>query len=384
MRFLFFCAQYLPTVGGVERYTYNLCKTLSEMGHSSTIVTSQLEGLAELENSENISIVRLPSYMLLNGRFPLLKRNSSFKSLMNEVFSSDYDMAIINTRFYPLSLYGAKQCHRRGISAIVIEHGSSHLSLGNHLVNVFVRIYEHLAIGVVKRYCKDFYGVSISCQKWLEHFRVKSHGVIYNAIDPEAINETAKSSALDIREKLCLTDEAVVVFSGRFLKEKGIYELLDAFKMLAADNSNAVLVMAGNGPLFQEVESKKPPNVHLVNQLSFMDSLALLKQADIFILPTYSEGFSTVTLEAAALGKCIISTPTGGNPELIQHMHSGMLLETVSPKSILSALQYALNDEAFRDELGCRVQQIVQEKFNWKSSANKLLMIAGQMGNQRT
>ena len=74
MKFCFFSTQYLPTVGGVERYTFNTARLLTERGHDVTVVTSSLKGLPQQEtDSYGIKVVRVPSYPLMNGRFPFVK-----------------------------------------------------------------------------------------------------------------------------------------------------------------------------------------------------------------------------------------------------------------------------------------------------------------------
>ena len=70
--YCFFSAQYLPSMGGVERYTYNLARHLIVKGNRVTVVTSAVRGLPEHEVSEGIEIYRLPSFGFLNGRFPIL------------------------------------------------------------------------------------------------------------------------------------------------------------------------------------------------------------------------------------------------------------------------------------------------------------------------
>ena len=380
MRFLFFAAQYIPTVGGVERYTYNLTKALATAGHSITIVTSELRDLPSEEKDGNIAIIRLPAYLPLNGRLPLLKKNRKFRRLAKKIFENKYDLAVINTRFYPLSLFASKQCGKRTIRAIVIEHGSGHLSLGNPFINFFVHIYEHIAIKRVYRFCEDFYGVSLSCTAWLEHFKITAKGVIYNAIDVAGVSLLAGRSSFNVREQFRLADKTVAVFSGRFLKEKGILELLEAFRYIGRSEDSVVLVMAGDGPLFSETAENLPDNVYLTGQLPYADSLALLKQSDLFILPTYSEGFSTVTLEAAAFGKLIITTPTGGNNELISSMKSGILLEEISAEAIAEAVRFALRNPEFRESCGNAVKQTVESGFNWAVSAEKIVSITGKIG----
>ncbi|MBQ3008418.1 MAG: glycosyltransferase [Oscillospiraceae bacterium] len=79
MNFCFFSTQYLPTVGGVERYTFNIARLLIQRGHRVTVVTSALPGLPEREtDSYGIDVVRVPSYLLMNGRFPFVKVTKFF------------------------------------------------------------------------------------------------------------------------------------------------------------------------------------------------------------------------------------------------------------------------------------------------------------------
>ena len=73
MKFLFFSAQYLPTVGGVERYTYNIASQLIKKGHSATVVTTALPALPSDEMSDGIEVIRLDSFRLMNGRFPVVR-----------------------------------------------------------------------------------------------------------------------------------------------------------------------------------------------------------------------------------------------------------------------------------------------------------------------
>ncbi|MCR5217570.1 glycosyltransferase [Treponema sp.] len=70
---LIFSAQYLPSWGGVEKYTFNLSKELLSRGHKITVVTSNVMNLSDYDYSDGIEVYRLPCINLLNGRFPVLK-----------------------------------------------------------------------------------------------------------------------------------------------------------------------------------------------------------------------------------------------------------------------------------------------------------------------
>ena len=377
MKFLFFAAQYLPTVGGVERYTYNLCNTLAEQKHACTVVTSALPSAPAYESDGGVSVVRLDSRPFMKGRFPLLKRTRAFRRAVKALFAHPYDLAVINTRFYPLSLFAARQCAKWGIPSIIIEHGTKHLSLDNPFLDFFGNLYEHMAMRCVRRYCSDFYGVSAACNAWLNHFGAAAKGVLYNSVDAGYIKRTASESGFDARKAYSLKETAfLVVFSSRFIREKGIFELIEAFEDFRKQEPDAALVMSGDGPLFEELKAGRPEGVYLAGSLPYADNLALIKQADVFILPSYSEGFSTVVLEAAALGACVITTYAGGSSELIENNRSGILLDEVSPAVIAEALLKARRDGAFRLSAGRAAEEKAATRFNWELTAASLLDIA--------
>ena len=163
-----FSAQYYPHVGGVERYTLYLSRKLIAAGNEVTIVTSNTGDLSGDEIQEGIQIYRLPCYDLLGGRYPVFKKNKEFKKVEKLIRMNQYDLVIINTRFYLHSLYGAKFAKSKGIPSIVIEHGTSHLSVNNKLFDTVGGWYEHFLTFLLKKYCNDYYGVSEACcPDWL-------------------------------------------------------------------------------------------------------------------------------------------------------------------------------------------------------------------------
>lgn len=378
MKFLFFAAQYLPTAGGVERFCNELAGKLIARGHSVTLVTSALPGLPDKEVCpKGIHIYRLPSRLFMKGRFPWVVGSVKTRELAREIFAQPYDFSLINTRFYALSLWGARQCARRSIPAAVLEHGTKHLSLEHPLLNAAGNAYEHLMMKAVRHYCDAFYAVSKAGSRWLAHFHVQSRGEIYNAVDSQALQAQIAACGCDIRQEYDLPSVAPCIsFVGRLIVEKGVWELLDAFQLVRQKVPAARLLLAGDGPLLADVQKKNVPGVLVLGQLDYGKTLSLIAQSGIFCLPTYSEGFSSTILEAAALRACIITTPTGGTPELIQNQKSGILLEDIQPATIANALVNALKNPAQSREMGEKVWQQVQARFTWDKTADTLLDIA--------
>ena len=92
-----FSAQYLPTVGGVERYTYNIARQLHKKGIDVSIVTSKIANLKDFEIQDGIKIYRLPCYNLMNGRFPTVKFNREYHKVMRQLKNQRFDLVITNT-----------------------------------------------------------------------------------------------------------------------------------------------------------------------------------------------------------------------------------------------------------------------------------------------
>ncbi|MDL2294050.1 glycosyltransferase family 4 protein [Ruminococcaceae bacterium OttesenSCG-928-D13] len=196
-------------------------------------------------------------------------------------------------------------------------------------------------------------------------------------MDAEAIEAAAGTARRDFHAEAGAAPGApLIAFIGRFIVEKGVRELLEAFAAFRSKYPGAALVMAGDGPLLPELRAAAPAGVLLPGALPYAESLGLMKQADIFCLPSYSEGFSTTILEAAALAACIVTTRTGGSPELIQNGESGILLDGHDPASIEKALLRCAESPALRAGMGAKARAAVQARFTWQRTAEKLLEIA--------
>ncbi|MDO4566685.1 MAG: glycosyltransferase family 4 protein, partial [Oscillospiraceae bacterium] len=155
MKICFFSAKYLPTVGGVERYTYNLAKRLVREGHEVFVVTSCLKGLPARErDGEGIEIFRLPVYHLMNDRFPFIKPCMEFKELARELWQENIDLCVINNHFYSSSVWAACACAKRGVPALLIGHATQYLMTGNPILSLAGRLYEHACAAIVKRKVK--------------------------------------------------------------------------------------------------------------------------------------------------------------------------------------------------------------------------------------
>ena len=114
MTICFFSAQYLPTPGGVERYTWNLALRCVRSGGRAIVVTSALPGLPDHEtDADGIEIYRLPVFAVMGGRFPVLRPGRALRALTRQLWRHKIDFCVIQTRMYVQSLWAAWAAKRR-------------------------------------------------------------------------------------------------------------------------------------------------------------------------------------------------------------------------------------------------------------------------------
>ena len=379
MKICIYSANYLPNIGGIEKFTERLSLQLRSMGHQVTIVTNNVFGLSDVEILDGeIKVYRLPCFPLIAGRFPVPKKNARYKELMNELFEQPVDGVLINARFYPHSFIGVEHAERCGLKPVLIDHGSAYLTFGNSLLDLLVIAYEHAMTALLKRHQIDFYGISNSSLRWLHTFQIDGLGVINNSIDAD--DYLLEASTRSFAEELDLdSDSLKVCFTGRLIPEKGIDELLGAAELLKDDNVE--FMIAGDGPLRKAAESRNPGNVHFLGRLPEEDIAALLGQCDIFCLPTRSEGFSTSLLEAAACYCTPVITNVGGVEEMIPSEEYGVVLSSQSSAFIARSLHdLGVDRERIRD-ISKKIGKRVRRLFSWEQTANKVIQAFKRANN---
>ena len=360
-----FSAQYLPHMGGVERYTYNIAKECLKRGHRVIVVTSANRELDAISEKEGIKVYRLPSFQLMNGRLPILKYNRRTRQLFNVLKNEQIDFCIVNTRFYFLSIAGMKFAYENHIPLITVEHGTAYLTFNNALLDFIERIYERAITRKGMKYCQHYYAVSEFSRQWLKEFGIEGEGVLYNSINPDDY----KDIIVDPSDKL---DGVTIAYTGRLIPEKGVSMLLEAFSILRKKYENIYLILVGEGPLETQIKQYNDDHIHYLGRKDNKDVIKILENTDIFCLPSRSEGFSTSILEAAYSKCCIITTARGGSKELINDPRYGIIIKNNAINLVCDALEKAITNEKYRQEVAQNVYERVINHFTWVQCVDEL------------
>lgn len=369
-----FAANYLPHVGGIENYTYHLARELTLKGCRVTVVTSNLYNGKQHEYSDDIEVYRMPCCSLIGDRYPVCKPNKEFKKIDSELGKYDFDFIIIHARFYFHSIYAAKFASRHKIPCFAIEHGSSHLSVNNRFLDFCGGIWEHMITAVLKKYCKHYYGVSKTACNWSTHFGIESEGVISPSVDINKIKNILQKPAVLYKKEYGISENATVIsFIGRIIPEKGIVQLLDAIEQLS--NDDLYLFVAGDGPLLNRLkEQYDNSRVIFLGQIDYEHVISLLKDTDIYCLPSVSEGMGISVLEAIASKVFVITTENVGAVEILSDSSYGYVMRSNTVNEIKKAIQSAL-DRDYRSVCIEKSYKRLNGNYTWEKTAEKVLEI---------
>jgi glycosyltransferase involved in cell wall biosynthesis len=160
----------------------------------------------------------------------------------------------------------------------------------------------------------------------------------------------------EVREKLGIGEQVVYGFVGSVRREKGVNELLGAFRSLLERGKNAALIILGSeaaaDPLDPELRrwSMACPEVHFCGLVN--DTHRYIAAMDILVHPSYREGFSMVIQEAGALGVPVITTDIPGPSEVIEKNVTGLLVPPRNTNLLAEAMLELANGHALRERMG--------------------------------
>ncbi|MFS0656770.1 teichuronic acid biosynthesis protein TuaC [Bacillus sp. 179-C3.3 HS] len=173
----------------------------------------------------------------------------------------------------------------------------------------------------------------------------------------------------DIRKRLGLPlGDKLVVYIGRLVREKGLLELADA----VSEMNGVKAVFVGKGPLEKELTERAGASMILAGQVPNHEVKDYLVAADLFALPSYSEGMPTVVLEALALKVPVIATRVGGLPSLFS-TYQHLLIDPRSTSELKEAIHAYLYENKWDVQVKEDLHQVVQSDYSSAKNAVQLI-----------
>ena len=201
-----------------------------------------------------------------------------------------------------------------------------------------------------------------------------------NGIDTDYFSKSEEvlQVSQNIERDLALKDKFTFCFVGRVVKDKGIDELLYAFNALTKEYADIALLIVGGfeeklDPIAQESQEILQTNSSIYHVGFVNDIRPYLAMSDLFVLPTYREGFPNVVLQASAMGLASIVTNINGCNEIIKNEYNGLLVEPKDKEALLSAMKVFLHNRDLATTLSVNSRSDIMQKYDRKVFYNYLL-----------
>lgn len=206
--------------------------------------------------------------------------------------------------------------------------------------------------------------------------------VIPNGIDLERFQNLSREEA---RNKLQIkADDKIIIFVGSLRPVKGVKYLIKAMKIVRQKEPNARLILIGNGEEKQDL-IKLTGDLNLGNLITFVGEIPnekvpeYMAASNVFVLPSLSEGFPLVSLEAMACGLPIVVSRVCGLPEIVEDGKNGFLVESGNPEQIAEKVLLLLEDDELRERMSRNNKEKVKD-YTWEGVIGRLERIYEAIG----
>ena len=193
-----------------------------------------------------------------------------------------------------------------------------------------------------------------------------SNGIDVNHFSVENISEETKTT---LREELnIIEDDIVFVFVGRLVTDKGINELISAFKKLSADHQNIKLLLVGTfeselDPLHDSTLNEIESNNNIINVGWQTDVRPYFAISNVLAFPSYREGFPNVVMQAGAMELPSIVTNINGCNEIIKEGVNGLIIPAKDENELYLAMLNIIENPSKQKELANASRKMICDNY---------------------
>lgn len=355
---------YKPHIGGVEKYVENFYKRLTKK--KILIITSKYDDLLNRNSQDhNIEILRIDSLKIIKDKYFI----PSFEGLkqISKVFKNHTNERTeihTHTRFYFNNFIASILAKKYKLNHYHFEHGSSFVKDGSLPVRIFSIIFDKTLGKYILKNASLVFPISNGVKTFLvENYKNISYGpILYNSYDFKENKFIRKPKPSILK----------ILFVGRLVKSKGIFELVETAKILIGEKLPFHLTIVGDGSEMEKIrkyvkENKLEKYIDLKGKLEYEKTQSLYPKYNLFINPSYSEGLPTTVLEALANSLVIVATDVGGTREIIPSKHL-IPKKDITPSMISNNIINIYNNWDKYQDIFYSIYSKSYQKFNWDNN----------------
>jgi len=364
MKILMVISYFAPKWGGDVNVCENISKSLAELGHDVTILTTNYEideNFVEATRKNGVKVTVLPSLAHLGLFIITPTLNSWLKKNINT-----FDILHVHHSRSFFNIFVCFHARKNSIPYIIQSHGNTLL---HHDKILLKKVYDTLWGTYDLQNASNVIALTESEIKQYQ-FRGVSHQkicLIPNGVDLNEFKNLPKNG--EFRKKFHIqTDYKIILYIGRLHGTKGLDLLIDAFYDLINRTPDTRLVIAGPDDGYLPTLLEKIQNLDLQNEIFVMgfitneEKIQAFIDSDVFVTPCYN-GFPVTFLEACACGTPIVTTKKGDVLEWIDNK-VGFVVD-YDKDQLCKKIQEIVTNEHLKKKFGDEGKKLIIERYNW-------------------
>lgn len=367
--------RYLPHVGGAERQLQQLAPRLRAHDFEVHVITRRDKGLKSFEVIDDVPVHRMPAIG------PKILASATFTAAaLSHLARLKPDLVHAHEILSPASVaVRSKKILGHPVVVKILRGG------------VRGDIYKLKKRPLWKSYFADlnqnvdaFIAISQEIDHELTALGVGSEKRVFlpNGVDTSRHMPVSEEHKRELRPALSLPPQStLVVYAGRLVPEKRVDHLLRIWDAIRAKFPQAQLLILGEGSEEAKLRGMQTSGVQFAGQVD--DAGRYLQAADLFVLPSSTEGLSNSMLEAMSCGLPVLATKVGGAPDVIQDQVSGCLIPPDDIDALQRGLEMLLRDAALRLRLGIAARERIVSNFSLDSVAGRLAALYHRLLNTK-
>lgn len=402
MRICFVSRRFFPTISGMSVYALNLLRELVNMGHDVTMISqyrgdepgTRVYGGGPPPLVPGVHVIGLEALGEQNGGDFERDIGTMVETIIAQHRRQPFD--IVHAQYgYPTGLAAIEASKQLGVPNLVSIQGGD-----GHWVGTCCATHKQAMLAVLN-YAGALLIGSRSFAAEVKHNHgtpIERFTVVPGAVDVGRFTPRPDWQPGQFRDP----DQPVLLYHGRVDRRKGALDLVDAFaalpqrpgaRDLETERSRRSpspqplapgLIVSGIGPDSDAVAARVAElglhdRVSLSGYADYATVPLVYHRGDVFVSPTYAEGFSNTILEAMASGLPIVSTASVGVVDCLRHDQNALLVDPGDVAGLAAAIERMIADDALRTRLARAAYDEARRLYSWPTVARQIVGVYEQL-----
>lgn len=376
MRVLFCSRRFWPAISGISVYAENLLRELVGAGHDVTMVSqyradaagTRVYGGGPPPDVAGVTVIGRRSlgeeaFGEAGGADFERDVEDMVATILAEHHRQPFD--ILHAQYgYPNGWAVLLAAREAGVPVVVSIQGGD-----GHWVGSCCETHRQAMLRVLDHANALLIGCDSFAMEVVERLGVARERF---TVVPGAVDTTQFHPPADPREGSPLR----LLYHGRVDRRKGVLDFLEALALLRGQDVPFAATVSGIGPdldAARDLAAQLALDVRFTGYADYHAAPALYREADLFVSPTYAEGFSNTILEAMASGLPTVSCRAVGVVDCLRDGENGLLVEPGDVPALAAALKRVIGDPALRRRLGATALEECRRTYSWAAVGRQIM-----------